>query len=332
MPESLFLNIKEAKTVNEIKYAIRAQRPMRAMLIGLLPCMAAGIYLFGWRSLGLVLFCCLVAYVVEVVFETYRGGTPTESLFVSGALLGLSLPPYTPFWIAAVGTVVGLIFGKHVFGGFGKNVFNPAILGRCFIYICFPIEMTSQWMTPPTESLGRLLEWSDWDAITSATPLISFKQDGTLIDPASLIVGSISGSIGETSAIAVLIGGVYILYKKAADWRYPVSCLLGAMALCVPLYLLDRPGVMDPVRGLFAGSLLFGAFFMVTEPVSGCVKKGAKWCYGLLIGSLWIFIRSFSSFPEATAFAILLGNTFGPLLDEAFMELERRRRRSIAEA
>lgn len=316
--------------MKEIKYAIRAQRPMRAMLIGLLPCAGCGVYIFGWRALALVLVCCLVAYLVEVVFETYRGGTPTESLLVSGALLGLSLPPYTPFWIAAVGTVAGLVFGKQVFGGFGKNVFNPAIVGRCFLYVCFPIEMTGRWMSPPRGPLGRLLVWSDLDAMTSATPLIAFKQDGALTDLLSLILGSIGGSIGETSAIAVVMGGAYIVYKKAADWRYPLSCLLGAMALCAPLYLLDQPGVMDPLRSLFAGSLLFGAFFMVTEPVSGCATKGAKWCYGLFIGAVWIFIRSFSGFPEATAFAILLGNTFGPLFDEAFMEWDRRKRESSA--
>lgn len=318
--------------MKDIKYVIRAQRPMRAMLIGLLPCTAAGVYLFGWRALALVIFCCLVAYVVEVVFESYRGGTPTESLLVSGVLLGLSLPPYTPFWIAAVGTVVGLVFGKQIFGGFGKNVFNPAIVGRCFLYVCFPIEMTTQWMSAPKEPLGRLLAWSDFDAMTSATPLIAFKQDGSLTDLPSLILGSVGGSIGETSAIAVVLGGAYIVYKRVADWRYPVSCLLGAMALCVPLYLIGRPEVLDPMRTVFAGSLLFGAFFMVTEPVSGCSTKGGKWCYGLLIGVLWIFIRSFSGFPEATAFAILLGNTFGPLFDEGFMELDRRRGQARAGA
>ncbi len=316
--------------IHDVRYSIRRQPPMRAMLIGLLPCTAVGVYLFGWRTLALVLFCCLIAYLIEVVFETYRGGTPTESLFVSGVLLGLSLPPYTPFWIAAVGTIVGLVFGKQVFGGFGKNVFNPAILGRCFLYVCFPIEMTNRWMNPPTESWGRVLSWSDADAITSATPLISFKQTGAFADLPSLLLGSTGGSIGETSALAVFIGGAYILYKKAADWRYPVSCILGAMALNTPLFLMGLPNVMEPIHSLFAGSLLFGAFFMVTEPVSGCVKKEAKWAYGFLIGVLWIFIRSFSSFPEATAFAILLGNTFAPLLDEAVMEWEKRKKASTA--
>ncbi len=304
---------------------------MRAVLIGLVPCTALAVYLFGLRALALVLFCCLVAYLIEVVFETYRGGTPTESLLVSGTLLGLSLPPYTPFWVAAVGTTVGLVFGKQVFGGFGKNVFNPAIVGRCFLYVCFPIEMTSKWMVPVTEPLGRLLVWSDTDAVTSATPLITFKQTGALPDLWSLVVGSVSGSIGETSAIAVLMGGAYIIYRKAADWRYPLSTILGAMALNVPFYVLAVPGVMEPVHNLFAGSLLFGAFFMVTEPVSGCVKKEAKWAYGFLIGALWIFIRSFSGFPEATAFAILLGNTIGPLFDEAVTEWEKMKQKKSPE-
>jgi Na+-transporting NADH:ubiquinone oxidoreductase subunit B len=303
---------------------------MRIMMIGLAPCLGVGIYLFGWRSLALVLFCCLVAYLTEVVFETYRGGSPTESILVSGALIGLSLPPYCPYWIAATGTIFGVVFGKQVFGGFGKNIFNPAIVGRCFLYVCFPIPMTSQWMTPGTLPFGRLASYTAADAITSATPLIAFKQSGVLTDPTLLFLGNIAGSIGETSAAAILLGGAYIIFRKVADWRYPLSCLLGAASINIVLHLAGVQGVMDPVRNIFAGSLLFGAFFMVTEPVSGCVKKEAKWVYGFLIGVLWIVIRSFSSFPEATAFAILLGNTFGPLFDEAVTILENKRKTGAA--
>lgn len=311
---------------NKMNFSVRRQPPMRAMLIGLVPCLLAGVYLFGWRALLLVVFCCLVALITEVIFESYRGSKPTESVFVSGALLGLSLPPYVPLWIAGVGVVFGIVFGKQVFGGFGKNIFNPAIVGRCFLYVCFPIPMTSQWMAPGAYPFGRLLSYSDADALTSATPLISFKQTGALTDLPALILGNVPGSIGETSAIAILLGGAYILYKKSADWRYPASCLLGATGLNTILYAAGTKGVMDPLHGLFSGSLLFAAFFMVTEPVSGCVKPQAKWIYGLFIGCMWIVIRSFSGFPEATAFAILLGNTFGPLFDEAFMELDRRKK------
>jgi Na+-transporting NADH:ubiquinone oxidoreductase subunit B len=312
--------------LEKITYSLRSQPPNRAMLIALLPCTAVGIYLFGWRSLVLVLFCCLVAYLTEVIFETYRGGSPTQSILVTGTLLGLSMPPYTPFWIAATGTIFGVVFGKQIFGGFGRNVFNPAIVGRCFLYVCFPVQITSQWMIPGSSPYGRLLSYSGADAITSATPLIAFKQTGAVPDLASLILGTISGSIGETSAVAILLGGFYIIYRGAADWRYPLSCLLGAMSLNAVLYVFGVQGVLDPVRNLFAGSLLFGAFFMVTEPVSGCFKKEARWVYGFVIGSLWILIRSFSSFPEATAFAILLGNTFGPLFDEAVMAMEKRKK------
>lgn len=306
-----------------IKYGIKPQKPMRAMLIGLSPCLAMGVYLFGWRSLALTLFCCLACYLVELIFEAYRGGQPTESVLVSGALIGLSLPPYTPYWIAAVGCVFGITFAKQVFGGFGKNVFNPAITARAFLYVCFPIQITSQWMAPGQWPMGRLDAYAPMDALTSATPLITFQQSGASPDLQDLIIGTIPGSIGETSAIAILLGGAYIIYKKAADWRYPLSCLLGAMALNALLYYGGVKGVLDPLSNLFAGSLLFGAFFMVTEPVSGCARPTAKWIYGFFIGVLWMVIRSFSSFPEATSFAILLGNTFGPLFDEGVIEYEK---------
>ena len=312
--------------IKKLNFSLKAQKPMRAMLVALVPCTMAAIYFFGWRSLILVVFCCLVAYLTEVIFESYRGATPTESVVVTGALLGLSLPPYTPLWIAAVGTVFGVVFGKQVFGGFGKNVFNPAIVGRCFLYVCFPLQLTSQWMKPGSWPLGRIASYSDLDAMTTASPLIAFKQSNALTDLQSLFLGNISGSIGETCVPAILLGGAYILYKRAADWRYPMSCLLGAMSLNTVLYLAGVQGVMDPARNLLAGSLLFGAFFMVTEPVSGCAKFPAKWAYGFLIGCLWITIRSFSSFPEATAFAILLGNTFGPLFDEAVIIMEQRKK------
>lgn len=299
---------------------------MRAMIIALLPSTAMGVYFFGWRSLTLVVFSCMVAYLTEVIFETYRNGSPTESVIVSGALYGLSLPPYTPLWIAAVGMIFGIVFGKQVFGGFGRNVFNPAIVGRSFVYVCFPLNLTWQWMAPTDQWWGRLNLYTDLDAMTTATPLVSFKQNATLTSLPDLFWGNISGCIGETCVPAILIGGAYILYKGSADWRYPLSCIAGAMSLNATLIWMGVPNVLDPMRNLLSGSLLFGAFFMVTEPVSGCARPQAKLVYGFLIGCLWIIIRSFSGFPEATSFAILLGNTFGPLFDEAVMAWEQRRK------
>lgn len=316
-------------SVNSIAYSIKKQKPMRAMLIGLVPVTVMSVYFFGWRSLALVLFCCLIAYLTEIVFETFRKATPTESILVSGVLFGLSLPPFVPMWIAAVGMVFGVVFGKQVFGGFGRNVFNPAIVGRCFVYVCFPFHMTSQWMLAGSWPWGRLDSYSAVDAITSATPLSTFKITGDVPNFQDLFWGNIAGSVGETCAPAILLGAAYILYTKAADWRYPLSCLLGAAGLNTVFYVLGVRGVMDPIRNILAGSLLFATFFMVTEPVSGCVKLRARWFYGILIGSLWIFIRSFSGFPEATAFAILLGNTFGPLIDEAVIGLEQRKKARV---
>ena len=299
---------------------------MRGVLYALALPLVASIYFFGWRSLAIVVFCCLVAYFTEVIFESYRNGTPTESILVSGALYGLSMPPLVPFWIAAVGMIVGVVFGKQVFGGFARNVFNPAIVGRCFVYVSFPIQMTTQWLSPGAWPWGRLASYADLDAVTSATPLAEFRQNSVLTDVFDLFWGNIPGSLGETCAPAIVIGGLYLIVRKYADWRYPVSCFLGAVGLNSVLYLMGLHGVMDPLRNILAGSFLFGAFFMVTEPVSGCARPMAKWAYGLLIGCLWIVIRTFSGFPEATSFAILLGNTFGPLLDQGSVFLEQRKR------
>jgi Na+-transporting NADH:ubiquinone oxidoreductase subunit B len=228
--------------------------------------------------------------------------------------------------MAIIGIIFAVIFGKMIFGGFGQNVFNPAMTGRCFLYITFPAEMTNTWIAPLWGGIAGFGAWSpSADAITTATPLISLRA-GESVPWLNLFFGNITGSLGETSAILILLGGAYIIYKKAAPWRLAVSCLLGGVVLSSVLHLAGASTVASPIYLLFAGSFLFGTVFVVTEPISGAKTKPGQWIYGFMIGGLTIVLRGFSNFSEGIMFAVLLMNAFVPLLDQTVRQIQASRK------
>ncbi len=247
----------------------------------------------------------------------------TESLFVSCTLFALSLPPTIPLWIAAVGIAFGIIFGKMIFGGFGRNIFNPAITARAFIYISFGVPMTAAFVGNATSinwfpaGLGSWL--SQADSVSAATPLLT--KDIPLLD---MFLGTTSGSFGETSAILILLGGLYIIYKKSANWKIVVASigsflLLQTVFWATGLQTTTASGlqaVANPLTALLGGSFLFAAFFMITDPVSASQSTDTgRWIYGAMFGILTVLIRTFSTWVEGVTFAILLANMFAPLLD-----------------
>jgi Na+-transporting NADH:ubiquinone oxidoreductase subunit B len=301
---------------------------MQPMMIrvcyGLIPCLIASVYFFGLRSLVLTALVLAFGIATEGVFTLRQGKPITSAVFVSCFILALSLPPTTPPWIAAIGIVFGIVFGKMVFGGFGHNVFNPAMVGRCFIYISFPIALTARWVEPFSGKYGGLTLWSPpVDALTSATPLAILKA-GKGYSLGKLFLGNIPGSLGETAAWVILLGGIYIVATRAAQWRLVSSCLLGGILVSLALWSIGIQGVPDPLTSLMAGSFLFGAVFVVTEPISGPKTKAAQWIYGFVIGGLTIVIRKFSSFSAGIMFAALFMNMFVPIMDSAVNELKGR--------
>ncbi|SMC25868.1 Na+-transporting NADH:ubiquinone oxidoreductase subunit B [Desulfacinum hydrothermale DSM 13146] len=307
------------------KYLL-VQPVMMRVVVGLLPCLAGAVFFFGWRPLLVTLVALVAGTAAEAAFTLRQGKPVTSAVFVTCLIYSLSLPPTVPLWMVAVGIVFGVVFGKMAFGGFGYNVYNPAMVARCFVYISFPIALTARWVPPFGSPVQGLLGWvPPVDAVTSATPL-RLLQAGQDIPLAPLFFGNISGSMGETSALLVLLGGLFIVYKKAAQWRLAVSCLLGAASTATVLYLVRVPGVPDPLTYLLAGSLLFGAFFVVTEPISGPKTKPGQWIYGAAIGSLTIVLRRYSNFPEGVMFSVLFMNTFVPLLDRAAKLFQEKRR------
>lgn len=290
------------------------QKGMLQVCYALMPCALASVYFFGLRSLAVLAVSLAVGIATEALF-TFRDGKPvTSAVFVTSMIFALSLPPTVPLWACAVGIAFGVGLGKMAFGGFGKNIFNPAMAGRCFIYVSFPLAMTNSWTVPFTGGAGGFAVWAPpADAVTRATPLEAIRA-GTPPAMGDLVLGTTGGSLGETSALLIILGGAWILWKKVAPWRIALSCLLGALAVSA-LGSLAGGAVPPPGLTVFSGSLLFGAAFVATEPVSAARTKEAQWIYGFAIGAVTVLLRAFSNFSEGIMFSVLMMNAFAPLLD-----------------
>ncbi len=292
------------------------QKIMLQVVYALIPIVIASIYFFGWRSLVVLAVVNLAGFASEYIFARVYGQQVSSAVFVTNFLFALSLPPTIPLWIAVVGIVFGVVFGKMVFGGFGRNVFNPALSGRAFIYVSFGYPMTSRFIEPVTGFPGGFARWlPDMDTLTKATPLIRLTG-GEEVSLSNLLLGHTSGSLGETSAVLIIVTGCILLIMKTASFRIVLSCFIGYLGLQTIFYTAGVAGALNPVYSLFAGSLLFAFFYMATDPISSSqTTNRGRWIYGLVIGLLTSLIRTFSAWPEAVTFAILLANMFAPLLD-----------------
>ena len=291
---------------------IQQQKPMTGVVLALTPAALFGIYNFGWRVAAILALSLLLGFATEAMF-TYRKGKPvTAAVFVTGMLYALVLPPSVPFWIAGVGIVFAVTFGKMVFGGFGFNAYNPAMVGRIFIYISFPIAMTAHWNAAADLFPRGLNNWLV-DAMSGATPMIAAEAG----NPAQLwqvFFGFTGGSIGETSFLAVLIGGAYILWKKYANLTTVIATTTFAV---VPQTIFWLTGIsqINPLYMMMTGGFALGVLFMATDPVSSAKTDIGRWAYGAIIGITTVVIRTFGNFAEGFMFGILMGNTFAPIID-----------------
>lgn len=301
---------------------------MRTVIISLIPIVIASIYFFGWRSLLLLIVVTIAGLATEWVFEKRYNRKVSEAVFVSCILYTMTLPPATPFWIAIIGIVFGIFFAKEVFGGFGRNVFNPALVARAFVYVCFPTPLTIQWSKPAVGFPGGFATYltESIDAISQATPMLIFRETGQLTPIKNLILGNIAGSLGETSAILIILAGIYLIYKKVASWQVMAAVLIGFTGFSSILYVLGVSQIPNPIFGLLAGGLLFGTIFMATDPVTSPKTNEAKWIYGILIGILTVIIRGYALFAGGMMFAILIANTFVPIMDETVNALKKYRK------
>jgi Na+-transporting NADH:ubiquinone oxidoreductase subunit B len=239
----------------------------------------------------------------------------------------MTLPPAIPLWIAAVGILFGLFFGKLFFGGFGRNIFNPALVGRAFIYVNFPEPMTISWNEAALSFPGGLSSYltKGIDAVSNATPMIMFKNTGELTDIKSLVLGTIPGAVGETFKILILISAIYLIYKKTASHEIMLGSVAGFTLVSVVLKFAGI-NAAPPFYGMMMGGFLFGTVYMATDPISAAKTKTGKWIYGILIGSATILIRSLSLFNGGMMFAILIGNTFAPIIDYFVKEAGKKKK------
>ena len=309
-----------------IRDPLDVKRFMSMVIVALSPCVAAAIYFFGWRVLAMVAVSYAAGGAVEVLFAIVRREEINEGFLVTGLIFPLILPPTLPLWMVAVGVVFGVLVGKELFGGTGRNLFNPALIGRCFLALSYPAAMTSTWIEAGAGPLGRLAQYvgpGSASAITSATPLVAAKQ-GTFCGVQELVLGGVAGSAGETSAVAVVLGGCFLLLTGVGSWRTVAAVLGGFFASGVVLELA-RPEIFSQTGWhLFAGGLLFGAFFMATDPVTSPITNAGKWVCGVVIGVTALLIRHLTGYVEGVMFAILLGNTIAPVVDQAVVRIRLR--------
>jgi electron transport complex protein RnfD len=279
---------------------------MRDVLIALTPALIASLYFFRFAAAKVILTCVFVAVISEVIAQKIMKKEVTVddySAVVTGLLLAFCLPATIPWWMAAVGAVVAIIIGKQLFGGLGNNIFNPALVGRAVLLASWPVAMTN-WVNP-------------LDGVTTATPLGMLKE-GTaeqLPSLGQLFIGNVGGSLGETCALALLLGAIYLLYKGHIDWRIPFSYLGTVFVLTAIIGAFKGEGLWYPLYHLLAGGLILGAFFMATDWVTSPLTKKGKLIFGLGCGLLTVVIRLQGGYPEGVCYSILLMNMVTPLID-----------------
>ena len=298
------------------------KRFMFMVVIALVPVVIASVYFWGLRVLAVIAVSYIFGGLVEVGFAIVRKKEIHEGFLVTGLIFPLILPPGVPLWIVAVGIMFGVIFGKEAFGGTGRNIFNPAIVGRIFLSVAFPRIMSVNWQVPFSSGWGGLAHYQNTiDAIVKATPLVLFKNQGIVTPWINMLFGSGAGCIGETFRIGIIAGGLFLIFTKIVDWRIPLAYLITAPLFALIGNTFFHSHLAAPAFQLLSGGLLLGAFFMATDPVTSPFTKPGKWVAGVLLGILTALIRGFSGYVEGVMFSILLVNVFTPLIDSVVLKL-----------
>lgn len=295
------------------------QKIMFRVIIALLPALIWSIVMFGLDAVKVtaiaVAACVAFEYVIQKFLMKQEPTISDGSAILTGLLLAFNIPAITPWWIIVIGALAAIGVGKMSFGGLGANIFNPALVGRVFILISFPVQMTT-W-----PNISKTV-----DAVSMATPLQIIKESVAngvpiaeitqkLPQAQDLFLGFMSGSMGEISALLLILGGVYMLVRKVITWHIPVSVIATVFVVAGIFWLIDPTTYINPVYHLVTGGLMLGAIYMATDMVSSPMTAKSQIIYGVGIGFITIFIRMFGAYPEGISFAILIMNAFTPLLN-----------------
>lgn len=296
---------------------------MYGVVIALLPALAASVYYFGLGAiivtLTSVLACVMVEYLIQKFVLKTKPSVSDGSAVVTGLLLAFNVPSNLPVYIVIIGAIVSIGIAKMTFGGLGNNPFNPALVGRVFLLISFPVRMTS-WPVPSGFRTGYA------DAVTGATPLGILSEGikngeavSSLMDKIpshmQMFYGRMGGSMGEVAAAALILGGIFLLWRKIITWHIPVSVLVTVVIFTGILWLINPDKYADPVFHLLTGGLMLGAIFMATDYVTSPMTHKGMIIYGAGIGIITVLIRNWGAYPEGVSFAILIMNAFVPLLN-----------------
>ena len=316
------------------------QTTMLLVMLALTPATVYGLYLFGWPAINLFLITILTCLLVETIALKIMGKSINKfaldgSAILTGWLLAMSLPPSAPWWIGVLGGLLAIVIGKQVFGGIGQNLFNPAMVARVALLISFPLEMTT-WAHPsplfsataPDFAQGLQITFGGWmpDGYSGATTLGHIRTEtgqGHVIasfadhlpNISSMALGNIGGSMGETSAVLLLLGGVFLLWKRVITWHIPVSMIATLLVLAGLMHGLNPDKYPGMEVHLLAGATLLGAFFIATDLVTSPVSAKGQLVFGAGCGLLVYVIRTWAGYPEGMAFAVLLMNAVTPLID-----------------
>jgi electron transport complex protein RnfD len=296
---------------------------MYGVLIALIPTLLVSLYFFGIGALIVIITSVLSAVVFEYLISKYilkqNPDITDGSAVITGLLLAFNLPSNLPVWIVIIGALVAIGIGKMTFGGLGNNPFNPALVGRVFLLVSFPVQMTT-WPAPIQSRLQYL------DAVTGATPLGVVKEglrNGEQVSelvkqiPSNMqmFIGNVGGSLGEVAGLAIVLGLIWLLYKKVITWHIPVSMLGTIFIVSGVFWLINPEKYMDPVFHIISGGALLGAVFMATDYVTSPMTAKGQLIFGIGIGFLTVMIRLFGAYPEGVSFAILIMNAFVPIIN-----------------
>ncbi len=305
-----------------IKSLDTTPRIMWTVAASLTPVILASAFFFGVSAILVVLAATLGSLLTERWLgkpKSLRDG----SAMITGLLLGLSLPPGIPLWMAALGGFFGIAFGKAIWGGLGQNGFNPALIGRAFLQTAFPVAITT-WPTPGGSFFalkGDLFAFPFMspvaDAVTSATPLGLFKFEQKLTSLVDLVLGTTGGSVGETSAVVILVCGAFLAWKGYLNWRSPVSIILTVLVLGQLLHWLNPARSASGLFHVFSGGLMLGAVYMATDMVTVPTTNKGRWLFGACVGAIVVIIRVYGGLPEGVMYAILIMNAFTPLINRS---------------
>ena len=286
---------------------------MYTVIITLLPALAVSVWMFGWDAVRVLALTAVFTIAIEALiarFVSFKIDFMDGSALLTGILLAMNVPANAPWWMLFVGALVAVVIGKQVFGGLGQNIFNPALVARVFLLISFPVEMTS-WPLPGVV-----------DGTTGATPLGLLKTEGigalAQTSLANLALGQTGGSLGEVSAMALLLGATFLFYKRYITWQIPFTFIGTVFVFAAIFYWIDPAVYADPFFHIFTGGVFLGAFYMATDMVTSPLTYKGKLLFGFGCGLFTMLIRLFGSFPEGVSFAILLMNAVVPLLDKYF--------------